>query len=350
MKKRVEDYIGINNPSTLPQWMTCPQIDYDNPGKFKTPLGYVRAVVLAYTVPGAGQLIAYRLKNANFSFNKIPFRTDRYQLDNYLSRNYDIVLDKMLSGTETSIDKLPARAELYREIGPVTYAVSSSYSSINGLTQADLIAAGGIDGDIEFADGDTVIFVQPESFGNQKPGYFEQIMFGLKDKKSYVYRVNIGSYNMVTLEEAHATKPGDIVTVEKGETYAGRRLNFEAYPLHGTSPRWWPFNKDLIVDANTTDKLIKPHQETTFDQRGTRFISNRDQYADIDSTAKYIKFPNNGVFILWQAISTPQTLTVTILSPVRTMTAKVLGTILLILKTICNSLRPNLTIYKAKFY
>lgn len=297
MKKRINDYIGVNNPSTLPQWMTCPQIDYDNPGRYKTPLGYVRAVILAYTVPGASKLIAYRLKNANFSFNNIPFKTDRYQLDNYLTRNYDISLGKFIPGVETSIDKLPAIAERYREIGAVTYAVSTSYSSINGLTVADLQALGGIDGDTDFADGDTVIFVQPESFGNQKPGYFERIMLGLADEKSYVYRVNIDSYNMVTLSVAHVTKPGDIVNVVKGATYAGRRLNFEAYPLHGTSPRWWPFNKALLVDPNISDKLVKPHQETTFDQRGTRFISYRDQYADIDSTAKYIKFPNNGVFI-----------------------------------------------------
>lgn len=297
MKNRIANYVGVNNPSTLPQWMTCPQIDYDNPGKYRTPLGYTRAVILAYTVPGASKLIAYRLKNADFRFNNIPFKTDRYQLDNYLTRNYDIGLGKFLPGTETIIDELPAAAERYREIGAVTYAVSTAYADINEITVADLIAAGGIDGDTAFADGDTVIFVQPESFGPDKPGYFERILFGQADEKSYVYRVNIDSWNMVTLTVAHVTQPGDIVTVLKGATYANRRLNFEAYPLHGTSPRWWPFNKPLLVDANITDKLVKPHQETTFDQRGTRFISYRDQYADIDSTAKYIKFPYNGVFI-----------------------------------------------------
>ena len=65
--------------------MSCAQPDTDNPGLYTSPLGYIRAVVLAYTVPGASKLIAYRLKNANFSFNRIEFKTDRYQLDNYLS-------------------------------------------------------------------------------------------------------------------------------------------------------------------------------------------------------------------------------------------------------------------------
>lgn len=291
MRKRIASTIGIANPDTLPQWMTCPQPDYDNPGRYKTPLGYVRAAVLAYTVPGAAKLIAYRLKNANFSFNNIPFKTDRYQLDNYLSRNYDPDLNKFLPGEETTVDQLPSVAERYREVGPVSYAVSAPFASINGKTQADVIAAGGIDGDINFVDGDTVIFVQPETFGSEKPGYFEKIMVGTNDEKSYIYQVNIGPYNMVSLSVYRATQAGDIVTVQKGATYAGRTLNFEAYPLHGNSPRWWPFNRTLILDSNITDKLIKPHQETTFDQRGTRFISYRDQYLDIDSTAKYIKFP-----------------------------------------------------------
>lgn len=296
MQNRVAEYIGLSNPSTLPQWMTCPQIDYDNPGKYKTPLGYIRAIVLAYTIPGASKLIAYRLKNAEFNFNNIPFRTDRYQLDNYLSVNYDLELAKFLPGSETTVDQRPARAERYREIGNVTYAVSGSYASINNQTISDIINEGGIDGVIDFAHGDTIIFLQPETFGDEKPGYFEHIMLARNNEKSYVYQINIDNLDVVTLSVAHQTQPGDIVQIIKGATYAGRKFNFEAYPLHGNSPRWWVFDKPLLLDANTSDKLVKIHHETSFDQHGTRFISYRDQYADIDSTAKYIKFPYNGVF------------------------------------------------------
>jgi hypothetical protein len=297
MKNRIEETIGLANPSSLPQWMTSPQPDYENPGKFTSPIGYVRAVVLAYTIPGAAKLIAYRLKNANFSFNNIPFKTDRYQLDNYLTKNYDLNLGEFLPGVETTIDYLPSKAELYRDLGTVNYAVSGSYSSINGKTVADINALGGIDGDTNFKDGDTVIFVQPETFGPEKPGYFEKIMFGNLDEKSFVYQININQeWNIVTLSVFRQTRPGDIVTVTKGITYKNKKLNFEAYPLHGISPRWWPFNKNLTLDPNSMDNLVEARQETTFDQRGTRFISYRDQYADIDSTAKYIKFPNNGVF------------------------------------------------------
>lgn len=297
MQYQILNTVGINNYSSLPQWMICPQIDYDNPGRYLSPLGYVRAVVLAYTVPGAAKLIAYRLKNANFTFNNIPFKTDRYQLDSYLTRNYDPVDKSFAPGQETKIDLRPSVAEKYREVGSVTYAVRGAYNSINSKTKTDIIADGGIDGDINFVDGNTVIFVQPETFGTAKPGYFDSILFvNARNEQSYIYRINVDEWNMVTLSVFRETIPGDIVTVTGGDTYANQRLNFEAYPLHGTSPRWWPFNRPLLIDADTSDSVIKPHKETTFDQKGTRFISNRDEFTDIDSMAKYIKFPNNGVF------------------------------------------------------
>ena len=297
MSKRIEDIVGIATENALPQWMICPQIDYDRPGKYTLPLGYTRAVVLAYTVPGAAKLIAYRLKNANFSFNSIPFKTDRYMLDNYLTRNYDVDLEKFIPGEETTIDKLPSIAERYRDLGAVDYAVRDSYSSINNKLVSEIISAGGIDGEVSFEDGEILVFVPPETFGPEKPGYFEKIMFGVLDEKSAVYQININISGLVTLTKFRNTKPGDIITVQKGQTYAGVRMNFEAYPLHGASPRWWPFDKTLVDDPNSTDKLVKLHKETTFDQRGTRFFSYRDQYADIETTAKYIKFPKNGVFI-----------------------------------------------------
>lgn len=296
MSKRIRSTVGIANPSTLPQWMTCPQPDYDNPGRYQTPLGYVRGVILAYTVPGASKLIAYRLQNAKFTFNNIPFKTDRYQLDNYLTENYDLELDKFIPGEETTIDQAPAAAERYRNMGTVDYAVNIPYSEINGQTVEYIVDNGGLDGATELANGETVIFTQPETFGNEVPGYLDKILYGVLDEKAAVYQISIDG-GIVTLTPARQTQAGDIVRVINGVTYGGRRMNFEAYPLHGFVPRWWTFTQQLIADPTISDQLVKPHRETTFDQRGTRFFSYRDQYADLDSKAKYIKFPKSGVFI-----------------------------------------------------
>lgn len=104
MRKQIISTIGISNPNTLPQWMTCAQPDADNPGKYLPPIGYTPAVVLAYANPGAGQLIAYRLAQSKFNFNRIEFGTDRYVLDDYLSNNYDPAAKEFAPAAETVFD------------------------------------------------------------------------------------------------------------------------------------------------------------------------------------------------------------------------------------------------------
>jgi hypothetical protein len=157
-------------------------------------------------------------------------------------------------------------------------------------------SSGSIDGSTDFVDGQTLVFYQQDQFPNTIPGYIDSIISGVPNERSAVYRINIID-NVVTLTRIRLTDPGDVITVLNGMTYATKRLNFEAYSLHGLTPRWWIFTKLLAYDSVTTKNLVKTHTETTFDQRGTRFFSYRDQYADLDTTAKYIKFPKDGVFI-----------------------------------------------------
>jgi len=104
MRQQIANTIGVYDSSILPQWMTCIQPDDTNQGKYLPPIGYIPAVVLTYTVPGAGKLIAYRLQQANFNFNRIEFSTDRYLLDDYLSNNFDSTTGKFIPGTETTFD------------------------------------------------------------------------------------------------------------------------------------------------------------------------------------------------------------------------------------------------------
>lgn len=296
MKIRIENFLGYANKNTLPPWMTSPQPDYDNPGQFKTPLGYTRAVVLAYTVPGASKLIAYRLKNANFSFNKIPFKTDRYQLDSYLTDNYNLDLDKYIPGVETTVDRVPSIAERYRSIGEVDYAVSVGYNEIDGVNVYTAMTNGVIDGSMLFQDGETLIFEQQNNFPTTVAGWLDHIMTGYSNKRSAVFRINIIN-SRISLTVEHQTRPGDIVTITKGSTNAGKVLYFEPLPKHGPVPLWWTMTQTLLSDiSGGSDSLVKPHKETTFDQRGTRFFSYRDHYTDLDKSAKYIKFPKDGVF------------------------------------------------------
>lgn len=104
MRKQIISTIGISNSNTLPQWMTCLQPDPVSLGKYLPPIGYKPAVILAYTVPGAGKLITYRLTQSKFNFNRIEFSTDRYVLDDYLSSNYDPVAKEFMPASETLFD------------------------------------------------------------------------------------------------------------------------------------------------------------------------------------------------------------------------------------------------------
>lgn len=81
MAYRLSTGVGFSNRGALPDWMVSPQED-------GTVLGLKRAVVLAYTVPGASKLIAYRLANNNITFSDIQFIADRYFLDTALLVNY----------------------------------------------------------------------------------------------------------------------------------------------------------------------------------------------------------------------------------------------------------------------
>jgi len=165
MNTRVINSLGYSARGVFPDWMLSVQED-------KTVIGFKRAVVLAYTVPGASKLIAYRLKSNNVSFSKIEFVVDRYQLDNVLSKNFDIPQNQFLPSEETTYDRLligPGELQY-----PVTYAVEQSFDSIHLRTKAyinDNQAANpllppGIDGTKNYKHGETLIFAKQEGFAN----------------------------------------------------------------------------------------------------------------------------------------------------------------------------------------
>ena len=89
--------VGYSNRGALPEWMTTQQEN----GQV---LGFTRGVILAYTKPGAGKLVAFRLQQSNVQFNGIDFVADRYQLDHYLSKNFVISDQKFVESFETMFD------------------------------------------------------------------------------------------------------------------------------------------------------------------------------------------------------------------------------------------------------
>ncbi len=81
MNKRLIDNIGYEDQGVLPGWMSSRQPN----GRV---LGFTRALVLCYTLPGKSSEILFRVNDRIDTFQLIDFTIDRYEWDNYLSEYY----------------------------------------------------------------------------------------------------------------------------------------------------------------------------------------------------------------------------------------------------------------------
>ena len=165
MRKDLANSVTYYDQSSLPPWMTSNQISNIS-GFFNNPIGYTKAVVLAYTLPDKSNLIAYRLNNLGFDFNKIDFTVDRYLIDNFYSTYFSG--NAYIPGIETTFDRLPNN-NVGSIVATVTYGSTIPFSEINGRSVDYIINNGGIDGAINFSAGQTLIFIKQENFSNSGP-------------------------------------------------------------------------------------------------------------------------------------------------------------------------------------
>jgi hypothetical protein len=147
--------IGYANKGALPDWMTSIQPN-------GTQLGFVRAVILAYVNPGAGETIAWRLQQRDYKLNELNFTVDRYLLDNTYTANYDIAANAFITSTQTTFDRYPALPAVFNTIASVDYAVDLAFDNINERAVSAVNALGGLDGTTTYTDGQTLIFYTQE--------------------------------------------------------------------------------------------------------------------------------------------------------------------------------------------
>jgi hypothetical protein len=306
MSNRLGGVLGFTNRGALPDWMTSPQTD----GKV---IGFINAVVLAYTQPNKSATIKYRLEKSGFNFNSIDFTADRYQLDNSLSANFDVGVNKFRSSLETTFDYIPRVGEI---VTTVNYAVTRTFYSINNRTVEYINSTGGIDGIQGFQDGDTLIFAQQENYsGNSTPydgwivtqdsyqqepfdsigldaytvipGWLSKLTgFSTQNRRGGTWTVRINN-NTVTLEFTQEIEAGQQIRVGNGLTYGSSVVVYDPLVKSGFSV---PAYTNLTLNNNTST------QRTIFDGNGTKFINYRDIYAAPESGDKYLKFPQIGVF------------------------------------------------------
>jgi hypothetical protein len=308
--------LGYANKGALPEWMTSRQPD----GRV---LGFTRAVVLAYTKPGASALIAYRLQDQNINLNEIDFTVDRYQLDNVLSENYNIEQGAFNTSTETTFDRYPGLSSVFVDVGTVDFAVSIPFDSVNKNSIISIRALGGFDGLRNIKSGQTIVFAEQEFFRDQNdvgdynqgwsqvqtlwdddfwdfnndpiitwdqaqyvPGYNENNFNpAVINQRIGIWSVTINEDNIVTLEFVQTVTPYQKLYVRNGFTYGGTNIYYD--------PIVKPNN--IIPNYSIIPQQIRT-QYTTFDGNGTRFFDNRDEYVLPGTGDKYIKFTKTGVF------------------------------------------------------
>lgn len=313
--------LGYANKGALPDWMTSRQAN-------GLILGFTRAVVLAYTIPGASSLIAYRYKQQNFNMNNIDFTVDRYQIDKNYTANYDIAANAFITSSETTFDRYPGLSSIFVNTGAVDYAVYTPYEDINNRSKSSIGTLGGLDGIKHFKDGETLVFAQQEFRRDQNdisdynqgwsdvdtvwgadswdydqgtvsttddlkwdsasvvPGYNEHNFDPLvANKRIGIWRINIDASDMVTLTYIQEVTIYNKLYVRNGYTYGGTNIYFDPVVKSG----------NIIPNYSIIPEEIQIIS-TQFDGNGTRFYNYRDSYTLPESGDKYIKFAKLGVF------------------------------------------------------
>jgi hypothetical protein len=321
------------NKGALPEWMTSNQPT--DTGGFVAPLGFTRAVVLAYAVPGGSALMVNRLKQLNFDFNSIDFTVDRYQLDNSYSDNFNIDLGRFLTSSETTFDRYLPFDSYFTTVGVVNYAVSIPFDQVNGRTIDVILSEGGLDGIKDFRAGDTIVFAQQEFSEVTYPddvynnGWYDNLIVWSGDPWAYdsntgddatdpdptaekwdnativpgflehasdptvanqrigVWKIRIVDNEVVFLDYVSSISINyySVLRVKRGLTYGGRNIYYD--PV-------------LKFDNKYPNYSILPQEQafsyTSFDGNGTRFLNYRDNYSIPETGDKYIKFAKTGVF------------------------------------------------------
>jgi hypothetical protein len=339
---------GYANAGAIPEWMTSPQSD-------KKQLGFTRAIVLAYTVPGASKLIAYRLAANGITFNNINFVVDRYDLDNSYTANFNTSTMKYNLGRETTFDRIVRPGSI---VTSVSYSISRmAFNMIHNKTVTEINDAGGIDGVKDYASGDTVIFLQQENYAGELglydgwydnaviPGWVEYSnsqkfvsgtagfpqnpMVGQVAKVNNVYymftvdydnsgnivdtvwkvanlranlwTINIDSNNVVTLTPAtflRAVGVGTNAIQVPSMVMPSDRVQINRGVYHSESIVYY---NPVLAPGNSVPAystiptlLAGADKNTRFDGYGTRFINNRISYGNPESGDTWLKFPNEG--------------------------------------------------------
>lgn len=144
MRQRLLEKLVLENRGVLPKWMTSVQENGD-------VLGFVRAIPLVYCRPGTGKIALQDLQNKlaqatqSGFINSFNFVIDRYNVDQYLSRYFDVATQKFISSSETTFDRFSNPVQFLSFGGNVDYAVTVPFDRLNNANIFQLLGSSNIE-------------------------------------------------------------------------------------------------------------------------------------------------------------------------------------------------------------
>ena len=186
MRDQVIDVVGqVSN--VLPRWMLSQQAD-------GTVLGFTRAWVIAYTNPGQSGKIAYNIATQfGTRLNLIDFEADRYELDNFLTKNWNRE-GQHWGYTGDPITPYPPSITTFNGSGNTVSWVNDSNNTVNWVNNNSQIVNWGDtrNGEPTVFDGNSLQFTAPVDMysNNNTTEYDKYLLFPKRTITQNIPQVN----------------------------------------------------------------------------------------------------------------------------------------------------------------
>ena len=310
MRDQVIDVVGQIS-TKLPLWMTSKQTD----GRV---LGFTPAWVMCYVNPGRARQIAYYIATQfGQQLNRVDFKVDRYVLDSEMSRNWNTATQRWTpTPSLTTFDRFNTGGNTF--IGEVDIATDLAYSDVEGRTLGYISALGGLDGEIEMINNNTIIFVKQQNYNGppgsnylttddawqdyiypyDSTGYdtagteFDEAVTvpdgdgSSQNERMAIYTISVDPVTeFVSLTLTTQTEENEFVQVTRGSFYRSAQLRYPTSPGPGlTQISWLPL--ETVVTT-----------ETIFDGGSLAFEAPVDMYDPTNQNDKYLVFPKANILV-----------------------------------------------------
>jgi len=310
MRDQVIDVVGQIS-TKLPLWMTSKQTD----GRV---LGFTPAWVMCYVNPGRARQIAYYIATQfGQQLNRVDFKVDRYVLDSEMSRNWNTATQRWTPAPSlTTFDRFNTGGNTF--IGEVDIATDLAYSDVEGRTLGYISALGGLDGQIEMINNNTIIFVKQQNYNGppgsnynttdnawqdyiypyDSTGYdtagteFDEAVTvpdgdgSSQNERMAIYTITVDPVTeFVSLTLTTQTEENEFVQITRGSFYRSAQLRYPTSPGPGlTQISWLPL--ETVVTT-----------ETIFDGGSLAFEAPVDMYDPTNQNDKYLVFPKANILV-----------------------------------------------------